>query len=177
MTENRYSLTGWAEKESEEFDLSLPSGQLCLVRKLKMEDIIKAGLIDDLDYFSTKLVTSGSKKSKNASEQEQTPGDLDGDDGLIRALGDPAKFKKITDVMDKVVALVVLQPQISTKPLHKLGKDAAGKVFIGDIGFDDKIAIFSRTFTGLGDMSRFHEGEDEGVGAVPASESVSLPAE
>src|SRR6516164_10969149 len=58
---NPYAPTGWRKKQRTEFDVTLPSGQLCRVLRLEREDLFRLNLMRDRK--STRLNSSHSSIS------------------------------------------------------------------------------------------------------------------
>lgn len=169
---NKYNLTGWGVKSSLEFDIELPSGQTCLVKKLGMEKIVELGLMNDLDSFTGSILPdkkTSSKKTAKQKEQEE-------EDTFLSALKDKERFGKMMSTVDKVVRACVIMPQVNAVP-EKGFERLDGVVYVDNIDFNDKLTIFGKVFDGLGGMEPFRKGQEPAVGAVAESPGASLQAE
>ncbi|QFG08164.1 hypothetical protein SEA_OTTERSTEDTS21_25 [Gordonia phage OtterstedtS21] len=146
---SKYEPTAWGQSD-DLIDIPLPSGQLCQARTLEMEDIIRLGLINDLDTFSSAF----------GDDNE----DRDGIE-FLKSVTDSGAFDKLTRTLNIVVVDRVVQPKVYAVPDQKKERKA-DRIYIDQIKFTDKMAIFSVVFKGLGDMGDFREESGDGVGAV-----------
>lgn len=147
---SKYAPKQW---QSDRFDIECPSGQLCLARKLQMEDIVKLGIIDEMDMFT---------------EFAAKMGDASGADGEAEALDivkDKERFSKVVEIVDKVVAEVVVEPKL-TRPVKRVdGKDVPldpsefqeGVIYTTYVDFNDRMHIFGMVFSGE-TIDQFREG-------------------
>lgn len=163
-----YAPTAWKSKKLKEaedyFDFTTNGGQRCLLKPLDLGAILKLGLMDDLDYFG-KMIGADPQEGK----LEETKSDV------MKAMGDPEKFKRLDGIMSKVVIECVVKPKIfpsRTVP-------APDAISIDDIDFTEKMEIFGEVFQGLGEneLGDFREESSESVGAVVTVESPQLSAE
>lgn len=158
---NSYELTGWAKaKDPSIRDITLPSGQVCQIRNLKMEDIFVLGIVDDLDDFGTALMpkqpTRAAKRSGAAAKKAQEDAELK---RIMSFLSDSQKFDTISGVLNKVVAKCVLQPALADLPEDGKDRDPE-KIYVDQVDFMDRLEIFNQVFSGMGDMARFREGQE-----------------
>lgn len=164
--EDQYSLTGWSTEGPKRYDLKLPSGQVCLIQPLELERILEMGLIDALDTFSGSLIPNNTKKKKPADRAKtKKQQDEEALADIMGLLGDPEKFGKLKKTMDQVAVECVVKPQV----FADLGKDeepVPGRLYVSRINFMDKMEIFSSVMDGMGDLGRFREGSEDGVGDV-----------
>ena len=167
--QNKYQATGWKKKSREtEFDLELPSGQLCRVKKLRMESIVELGLMNDLDTFTGAIaVDSKAKKVTKAAETKAAK-------SFMESLTDKDKFAKLMGTVDKVVIATVLEPKVHAD-LAEGEEYNDDLVYLSDIEFEDKLHIFGTVFEGMGALGSFRErGQSDGVGAVAKESGSSL---
>lgn len=161
MEENgKYELTGWGRKPSDnEKDVKLPSGQLCRVKVLEMEDIIELDLIDALDTFSGKLLEDPRKSKKKKKDEGPMNGFMD----LLR---DKERSKKLIETINKVIPQAVVIPTVLPIPAEGEERREDG-LYVDRIPLPDRFTIFGATFEGFGGgMSDFREESQESVGAV-----------
>lgn len=166
MTENKYELTGWANSGPKLKDVTLPSGQVCQVKELQMEDILSMGIINQLDSLTGDLIsgmdpsvpakaTSGRKKTKKQLDEEANK-------SILELMADPEKFGGMLDAINKIVVGCVVQPTVL--PAVEETEREQGRVYVDMIDFNDRITLFTEGFQGLGDMSKFRPGQGNGVG-------------
>lgn len=158
MTDSKYAPKAW---QSDRFDIECPSGQLCLARKLQMEDIVRLGIIDQMDMFSEFAATMGDAAEASASNE---------DTGLS-LMKDKERFSAIVDIVDKVVSEVVIEPRIA-RPVRKDKKGREfpldpsefedGVIYTSYVDFNDKMHIFGSVFSGE-TIDQFREGPGEAV--------------
>lgn len=168
-----YAVTGWGKPQIETFDVVVPSGQRCQVRKLKMEDVLAHGILNDLDAFSTALLAEDGTEVKDDS-----PG------AVMAQIQNPEKFSKLQSTVDKIIMITVQQPIIYTVPDQIVvdgkvadGPRVAGRVYIDQVGFLDKMEIFNQVFEGFRNLDQFREGQEAGLGTVEDVQGVQSTAE
>lgn len=156
-----YALTGWNKEEKEgQFDFTLPTGQRCLLRKLKLEDILELNMVDAYDTFSALLMAENRANS-----------DMEMGISILHVLSDEEKRQKLMGKIDPILPIVILQPQVLAKVPAGRTKNPA-KTYVDDIPLEDRIAIFGAVFQGLGGMSSFRQEQEGSVGAVAEIEGV-----
>lgn len=140
---NPYAPTGWKRRHRQEFDIYVPSGQLCRVMCLEREDLFRMNLMQYLDTFTPTLMDnsdiSEAEKDRRVKESLKTN---------PNALGD--MFMAI----DQVVMAATIRPKITNDTnLVDYGteKDWRNPRFIAtahidDINMDDRMGIFAAAF-------------------------------
>lgn len=139
---SKYAPKHW---QSDRFDIECPSGQLCLARKLQMEDIVRLGIIDEMDMFTEFAASMG-----EAAGEE-------GDAAALDIVKDKERFSKVVEIVDKVVAEVVVEPKL-TRPIKKNKKGEEiplpesefkdGVIYTSYVDFNDRMHIFGTVFSG-----------------------------
>ena len=150
LTGDKYAPRGWKKKKKDTFEIEFPD-QVILVRRLGMKQIIKAGLIIDLDTFTGQLLPQGTK----SGDAEPDPNSI-----ILEAMKDEKKFDEFEQTVDKVVMMCVIAPKIHPALPEDYDRDES-KMYIDEIEIEDKLTIFGHVFAGMGDMSRF-PGEPSG---------------
>lgn len=153
---SKYAPKQW---QSDRFDIECPSGQLCLARKLQMEDIVRLGIIDEMDMFTEFAATMGEAAG------------AEGEDAALDLVKDKERFSKVVEIVDKVVAEVVVEPKL-TRPVKKNKKGEEiplpesefkdGVIYTSFVDFNDRMHIFSTVFTGE-TIDQFREESEETV--------------
>lgn len=162
---SRYTPTAWKKKEEETFDIELPSGQIILAKKLGMKEIIKTGMVAQLDTFTAQLLPDGTSSPEKDANRV-----------ILDAIKDEKKFEQLEQTINKVVLVCVLQPKVLPIPPEGYDRNPEA-VYIDDISLDDKMYIFSIVFEGNGDMSQFREGQGGDMAAVEAKPEPANSAE
>lgn len=163
--EAKFALTGWGKKAMEqEFDVRCPSGQWCRVKKIKFEDLLGLGILDNLDLFSSMLMAqSGDEGSAGKAEVR-----------MLESFRDPEKRAKFMGTVNKVVSAGVVLPKVVLVDDGSLPDDT---VFAGDIDFQDKMFLFGLLFQGrAGQLKQFRDEQDDDLGDVAEGQSVPQAA-
>lgn len=146
-------------------ELTLASGQTCLVRKMSIESMINAGMLAEADALTAsvhkhvkKVKQKGPKNAPQAVVQEI-------DESAF--LTDPMALKSMITLMDRALPHIVISPSVA---LHftetKVGKTTVTKmvppedrdpslVYTDQIDFADKVELFNYAAGGLGSMLSF----------------------
>lgn len=133
---NPYAPTGWRKKQRVEFDLELPSGQLCRVMRLERDDLLRLNLMEHLDTFTPMLLDNSMSDEARQEMAAQTVKD------------DPAALSKMLKAVDKVVLSACVKPKITEDPKrvnYGTEKDWANPDWVGTVHIDD-IDTFERMF-------------------------------
>lgn len=158
---SKYAPKQW---QSDRFEIECPSGQLCLARKLQMEDIVQLGIIDEMDMFTEFAADMTAAAGGAKSDEDQSEAAL----GLMK---DKERFAKVVEIVDKVVSTTVVEPRIE----RPVTKDRKGReipldpsdfeddvVYTSYVDFNDKMHIFGTVFSGE-TIDQFREGPEETV--------------
>lgn len=139
---NPYAPTGWRKKERIEFDLEVPSGQLCRVMRLEREDLFRLNLMSYLDTFTPLLMEDTiSVDERNRRLQEMMTKHPDSLANMFMAI-------------DEVVMAATVRPRVTNdekkvdygRP-EDWGKDSfIATAYIEDISMEDRMAIFASSF-------------------------------
>lgn len=141
--------TSWQSNAEarEGFDLRVPSGQLCRVKHMDLQDMIIDGIIDDVDVVLRIINSDVMKKSTAKRTKAQSV-----EDGL--------KFMGSTDgqdamrLMDKIVPYVVISPEVQPNPPK--GEDfQKGLIYVRDIDVNDRAFIFSQVMKSVDNVAEF----------------------
>lgn len=177
---NKYALTGWGTSLYD--DLTMPSGQVAQVRKPGVQRLIAAGLLENADTLATIVDQKHIKRVKGKLQVD--PASL---------LKDSANMMSVLEMVDKIVAHMVIQPsvrrpvhvdvdgprnekdELPTRPLRDEEREP-GVVYTDQIEMIDRMFIFSYAVGGSTDVERFRGGLEKAMGSMEAGESVPLPA-
>lgn len=186
---NKYRATKWGTEPT--MDLEVPSGQLCLVRRPGPTGLMKAGILDDLDFLGAIVASEHIPRGEGRPPAEESPSSKIQDQ--MRALmADQGNLLKAMDLMDRVIEYVVIEPKIirpiqrgeDGKPILVDGKEVAlededrepGAVYSDFIDMEDKAFIFQFVAGGTADLATFREEYGKTVGELAAFAGLSNPS-
>lgn len=131
---------------SDEFDFVAPSGQRCRLRRLQIEALVEAGILDKvsrLPGLAEELVekAEGAPPAKEIPSREQ-----------IRA---------VVEICNELLPLAVVRPTISRMPDPEAEdpKDRErqpGRIYPDSVDIWDRVAIMERLLKGVKALDRFH---------------------
>lgn len=170
LTDDPYAPTAWGGSIEEDF--VCPSGQVCLVRKLDVIDLVAEGVLNSVDFLTETV------QSKHINAATVTPGQLaevaaKATDNLAE---DPEKFALFSEAVNKVVLRVVAKPELQPVPAPGLPR-VNGVVYIDAVRSADKFAIFNFVVSGKREsraVAQFRSEGNESVGAVESREDVPV---
>lgn len=185
MTENKYAATVWGQAKFQ--DLEVPSGQLCQVRMSGVQQLIGAGVLDSADTLTSLIDEKHIKRTQSRGKAPAKPrveGDaLKNPDGTTTKvdtnslLKDPEKLARVFELVDKVTAHMVVQPEIK-RPVKlnekgveiPLGGDERedGVVYTDMIDLQDKMFIFQYAVGGDTDLESFRQRFGQSMASVAA---------
>ncbi len=161
---DKYALsTAWENSNSfkQPFDYTLEnSGQVVLLRRLDMGDILKLGIAEELDFMSKSLMSD----SDNGDKPK---------DAVASAVMKGENFQKMETMINSVVAAGVIKPHIQPVPEHDAARQP-GQIYVDSVPFSDRMELFSIIFDSEG-LSTFREEQENSVGNVADESIVSLP--
>ena len=175
-------------------DMDLPSGGRIQAKRLGLEDIIAAGLIEEFDALTPtveeKVVgpAKGKKpqdrKAKKPTKAEQAKANAESGLNFF-------KDKNTANTLLRVLALmlpqVVIQPKIYPH-MEQVGNDwqvippserIEGLVYVDSIPLEDQMHIFSWAMSGLDTekLQQFREQPESDLGAVESEQSAPVKTE
>lgn len=139
---NPYAPTGWRKKVRQEFDLELPSGQMCRITRLERDDLLRLNLMEHLDTFTPMLM----QDSLSDEERQQQMTDT--------VKENPAALQKMLRAVDKVVLACTVAPRITKDeklvnyggPEQWANPNFVATVHINDIDTFERMFIFGAAF-------------------------------
>lgn len=183
---DKYAPAAWAEAE---FEFPLPSGGVCLLRKIDPLELGEHGLLDKLD-FATSVVMNTHAKNASLTPVERVKRDRarreakargENPDVVDAAEMDMASMKEIMNnaknsqgfraVMDQLLVLGVVAPEMHLPPEKREDK-VKGLFYTDAVPFNDKMAVFNKLMEGVRTVEQFREESEEGVGNVAPEPSV-----
>lgn len=154
------------KKSGETEELSLPSGELCLVRRPGVQGLIKAGILDSLDSLTgivqiDHIDANDPKKMAKAVES------------LARR---PDDLASAMELLDKVLVYVVVEPKVYLRSDPPAQQDDE-TLYADEVDETDKQFIFQFVVGGTRDIERFREEQQKLLGSLSVGEDVQLPSE
>lgn len=101
---NPYAPVGWQAKERIEFDLELPSGQVCRVIRMERDDLFRLNLQDYLNSFLPLLMDDALTDEQRELKMAEIMQD------------DPKALTKMLGAIDQVVMAACVKPRITEDP-------------------------------------------------------------
>lgn len=151
---------------------TLPSGQTVEARKVSLPDLISAGVMTEAD-------------SLTAFIQKTHLGVRNTEDAMMAAMGDPKAFGSLVMLIDRIVPVIVVKPQIrlhfvdvpsdkpgvkaSTKSIPPADREP-GVIYTDQVPLHDKIFL---TNWAVGDLSNLQQFRVESPAAVATVENVT----
>lgn len=174
-TEDKYAATTWGAPV--EFDFKTPSGQLVLMKKLQIEDLMQhSGLLTKSDLLTgivnSEVVPANREAKRVAARKGQPTNSADADVAMMKRLQeDPQASKDFLELANSIVISAVIKPELHPVPAEGMAR-TVGLVYVDSVGFNDKMAIFNKAMEDVGSASTFREGSENAVGAVEDGKSV-----
>lgn len=161
-----YGGSSWARPE--EYDFVTPSGTRCRIKKVRVEDALALGVLEDIDLFTAKLM-----ENADGTKRKATPEEVNSQ--VLTKLSDGNRSGKFFGSLNKLLTQAIVAPKISLTDNGNLPDDT---IFVDWIEFTDKMAIFREVFQKrMEKIEPFREGQEAGVGSVEPGVSVQSPSE
>ena len=140
-----YAPTAWGATE---YDFITPLGQRCRLRTLPLERLAEAGILDKLTRLPGIAEELIAKAEGQPPQPEQMP--------------DAQTVETITEVVNKLIPIVVVAPVISEVPDPEAEDPAdrervAGRIYVDSIDLRDRIAIMNRAVGPLVKLDSFRQ--------------------
>ena len=168
--DDRFAPSTWGSVSAYE-DLTVPSGQLCLVRRPGLEGLLKAGIVSNFDML-TKLVGDQSTRIKTGKEPKTD------EEVMSEIMADPERLAEMMRVINKIVIYVVVKPEIMAAPNDPTSRKI-GVIYDDMIELDDKMFLMNFALGGVRDLAEFRSQYESALGSVdhqPEAGSETEPA-
>lgn len=172
----KYTPTSWGGSPYTE--MTMPSGQLCLVRKLQPIDLIAGDLLGGTDVLS-QVVSQKVQEAKAGPQDHKKPkGEQEAAeaakmaDALEKVMSNP---DNVESLIDNVLVKAVVEPRVELPPRDFVDRKN-GVVYSDTVTFSDKMAIFSWVMGGLDNLKQFRGESAEDVADLEAGEGVQREA-
>lgn len=167
--EDKYAPTAWGSGEANlgPQDLQMPSGQVALVRRPGLQQLMIEGVLHKMDNL-TNLVDK--KYIKKGGGKPSDNIDVSG------LMSDPSAMAEIMHTVDRVLCAVVLRPHVEMTP-NDPTRRVAGVIYADSIDLQDKMFIFNWSVGGSKDLESFRRESEAVVGGLAAGDAVEEEAE
>lgn len=171
---DKYAPTQWG---SDTEDLTCPSGQVCLVRRIDPMKLLADGTLNKGDMI-TALVDQEhvAKKSKGGKRAAALAAEKKTRSALMDAIGDPDKMRELEELVNSVTIATVVRPELHAVPDDPADR-IAGNVYVDTVGLEDRMFILQYAFAGTRDVAKFRRELDESIGDMANVEPVEKNAE
>lgn len=191
--QSKYAATKWGAAAQYE-DLEVPSGQLCQVRHLGVDGLMRLGILDSFDSLLSIVQDEHVARATGKPSAAPTPGEGEVTDEQLRAFAkDPQKLLSGLAMVDKVVEAVVVQPTVrrpvafdtddlgqpipsSERPLREEERDP-DVVYTDMIDMEDRMFLLQFAVGGVRDLEQFREGTGEMLAALEDGDEVPESAQ
>lgn len=183
------SAAAWKnKKKTQPHPVNLPSGNVCLVKRVGMESFLRSGMIPN---SLLGIVEGAMKKAQGGKPMT----DEDQKQSLQEIASDPEKLGDMFDLVDAVCVSVIIEPQVRAAvwttqdynnnlcTLDKVGEEILDEdrdeelLYIDEVDADDKMHIFNYVSGGADDFEKFRSEAGERLEASGLGEGDELPAE
>ena len=156
---DKFAPTTWGKPvaSNEPYEFRTGSGQLCLIRKLGMDDILRLGMLDKVDFFAKSMAEDDEADKPKPTKKELAK----------HVLGN---FDNMDETINAFICVGVIAPQVLPVPEHAALR-REGVVYVDTIPFTDRVTLFSEIMDSEG-LSTFREESEDGMGIV-SDEQVS----
>jgi hypothetical protein len=153
------------------FDLEVPSGALCQVRRPGPMGLVNAGVLEQIDILGDFV----QKNHVNRAAGHPVQSDKDSAEIGLELLKDSAKLRAVEALINKVTCYVVVQPQLHLPP-DQLPEDHEDyqqprkpeRTYADSVEFEDRMFIFQYVLGGTADIALFRQKFGESVGSMEA---------
>jgi hypothetical protein len=176
VTEDEFAVTTWSKSKDyrKPFKFKCPSGQMCLIHRLDMSDLLRLGIAENLDFMA-KALMAVEEPAKDSEEKPEEKSDEDPQKSIVDVISKAGNYAKLEKTVNIVVLAGVLKPKLHDVPRDEAARQK-GLNYIDDAPFEDRMALFSKIFDSEG-LTTFREEQKDGVGDVADVTSVPLPTE
>lgn len=174
---SRYAATTWGGSPYTE--LEVPSGQLCLVRKLQPIDLAAGNLLGASDLLGSVVqqkiaeAKAGPQDHKKPAAEQQAADEAKILEAIGTALSSP---EGLDSMVDTIVVKAVVEPRIEMAPKDFTDREE-GVVYVDTISFTDKMFVFDWVMKGIDQLKQFRKSAPEDVAAVDSVEGVRRETE
>lgn len=164
--EDRYAPTTWGSDSSGLHELTVPSGQTCLVKRPGVQGLMAAGVLHNLDRLTALVDEQHVRRVKGQPSQVD----------VQSLMNDPEQIAHVLHTVDRIVSHVVVQPPVEMAP-NDITSRKAGQIYTDMVEIEDKMFIFQFVVGGTRDLETFRLQLAESVGSVESEPDLEVPPE
>lgn len=168
-----YAPTNWGVLSE---DLTCPSGQRCLVRRIDPMKLMSDGTLHKTDMLTSMVHQQHVAKKAKGGKDASKAAEMQTEKVLFEALKDPVKMAEIVDTVNSVVLATVIKPELQPA-LEDETERVDGLVYVSDVELNDRMFIMQFAFGGTRAAAKFLEQLDESVDRLANVKSVENSAE
>lgn len=160
---SNYEATTWGKNKGKTrgHEITVPSGQTCLVKRPGVEGLIELGLLDKVDGLTGLVDQKHIKRVKGEKTVD------------VEALAkDTDSLMNVIKTVNEIVVHVVLEPKLLPVPEEGTERDAEA-VYVDDVDLEDKMFIFQYSIGGSKDLEKFRQQSKQNVGGVDTGKTVA----
>lgn len=146
-----------AWKKKTKVELELPSGNVALVRAMRITDMLAEGFFPE--NLRGEILTQIGKAEGGQESSSLDPGNIQ------KMFEDPEKMNDMFSVFDKVLLKCVVEPKVLPAPENEADRDDE-LLYADEVDLEDKVFIFQWAVGGDDDLTSFREEFSEGVGSL-----------
>jgi hypothetical protein len=174
---SKYAPTAWGLAQF--LELEFPSGQLALVKRPGVPQLVAAGILDSADALGALVNQKHIKRTKNGPPQ------IDG----ASMLKDTTNLMTVMQLVDKITAFMVVEPKVVEIWVEETAEDGhvsrrairddereSGVVYCDAIDLADRMFLFQWAIGGTVDLATFRERFKTAMGSVEAQQGVPSAA-
>jgi hypothetical protein len=157
--ESKFAPTTWGSGGIGQLtELTVPTGQLCLVRRPGTQGLLEAGILHNVDSLTALVNTKHVRRVKGKEEIN-----------VESLMSDPENVQTLMHTIDRIVCYVVVKPDVHMTPNDITQRDPE-KIYADMIDIEDKMFIMNFAVGGTRDLERFRGELADAVGSVAPSE-------
>lgn len=149
----------WQPKNTEpvKFVIHCPSGQTVLAKHLTTMDLLEANVIDEIDFFSKKLLPKLDPAGNPVEDEDQGA-------PLWTLMKDVEKRKRFFTLLNKLIDIAVVKPNVIDDGVEIATKDDGTQFLINgaDMSPEDYVKVFGRALPALGPNETYASAVDFG---------------
>lgn len=165
---DKYAITAWGQI-NQYLDMTVPSGQMCLIKQPGVQNLVAANVLDDVDTLSTLVADKHVRRVKG-----QKPV-IDGQS----LMQDPQNMLRVLATVDKVVEYMVVKPtvlrpviktiddngEVVERPMRNDERDST-VVYTDALTLPDRMFIFQFAVGGSDTPEQFREKFEAAMGSM-----------
>lgn len=148
------SAKAWKKKTAKNIELEVPSGEVALVRRMPITELLTEGVFpDSMRAIVQEAISSGEKKTPEESVN------------MDAILNDPNKLTEMFEAFDRILVRVCVEPKVSMPPENEEDRDDE-VLYADEVDLEDKMFIFQFVVGGTKDLAEFRSQQGTALGSL-----------